>query len=476
MRVKTALLVLAALAFPAPAATAQITQPPQQISGPGSSAYPHAKFRVTQGGSGSDAWYVFEPTEPQPRSAPLTVISHGYYEFSGYSNLQALAEHTVRKGNVVIYTRWQTGIVDPCPGPYNIEPCITSEVNGIKGALAFLGNHGDHVQPQLNRTSYFGHSFGGIITANMLNRYKALGVPQPRVMFLDDPHDGGFTGAHEPALDHDLSGIPSTTLVECHSGASGIFAAPYTGAPGDPGELGQPRKDGSCNSVFPRLTSIPPRNKSLVLTSDDNHGTPALSSAHGVCAGPGFGNAVDAYDWGFCWKVWDALRSCAYSGTLCRYALGDTPQHRYIGTWSDGTPIIGLKIQDKAPIRSEPVPAREPSPAANRPPSASITQLTNRFVRGSATDDDAVLEVAVAVVRRTTAGCRQLTLNGRFVRLASCRQPTGFLSANGTTSWSLRLPTRLAKGTYRTVARVTDSDGEVRLAQRSFKVRTAGKR
>ena len=47
---------------------------------------------------------------------------------------------------------------------------------------------------------------------------------------------------------------------------------------------------------------------------------------------------ANAYDWEFCWKVWDALRSCAFTGSDCDLALGDTPQHRSNGTWSDGVP------------------------------------------------------------------------------------------------------------------------------------------
>ena len=101
-------------------------------------------------------------------------------------------------GNVVISTRWQTAIATPCPGPINIEPCMASEVNGIKGALAYLRAHKRRVQPDVHRTSYFGFSFGGIITANLANRYRQLGVPKPRAIFLDDPHDGGLTGATSP--------------------------------------------------------------------------------------------------------------------------------------------------------------------------------------------------------------------------------------------------------------------------------------
>ena len=62
-------------------------------------------------------------------------------------------------------------------------------------------------------------------------------------------------------------------------------------------------------------------------------------------------DGADAYDWNFCWKAWDGLRDCAYYGRNCRYALGNTRQHRSNGRWSDGVAITPLKIQDAAPIR-----------------------------------------------------------------------------------------------------------------------------
>jgi hypothetical protein len=317
-------------------AAAAVTQPPQPESGPGGSDYAHRGWRVSSGGGGADAWYVFEPAGPRPRRAPLAVVMHGYYAFSGYSNLYELIRHTVRKGNVVIYPRWQTGVATPCPGPFDIEPCMTAAVNGIRGALSYLRSRRGRVQPQRRKTSYFGFSFGGIITANLANRYRSLHLPKPRAIYLDDPHDGGQNGFDEPALDDSLTGIPSSVKLQCHSGADGIISEPT-------------QADSSCNTIFPRLGHIPARNKDLVLTHTDTHGEPGLSSNHGVCTAPK-GDA-DAYDWNFCWKVWDALRSCAYTGRACRYALGDTPRHRVNGRWSDGVPIMRLQIQDAAPIR-----------------------------------------------------------------------------------------------------------------------------
>jgi hypothetical protein len=312
-------------------------QPSQPKSGPGGSDYSHAGWRESSGGSGADAWFVFEPVFPRPARAPLTILMHGYYSFSGYDQMYELIRHTVRKGSIAIYPRWQTGVAEPCPGPFDIEPCMKSAVRGIRGALAYLrARPRGRVQPDLRRTSYLGFSFGGIITANLANRWRALHLPKPRAIFLDDPHDGGLNGFDEPAVDDSLAGIPRTVKLECHSGAEGVIGEPNTA-------------NGSCNSIFPKLWRIPAANKSLVMTRPDAHGTPALSSRHGVCASPK--GQADAYDWNFCWKVWDALRDCAYHRRNCRYALGNTLQHRSNGKWGDGVPVAPLRIQTKAPLR-----------------------------------------------------------------------------------------------------------------------------
>ena len=233
------------------AAEAAITQPPQPRSGPGGSDYSHDGVRVSSGGTGADAWYVFEPTRPRPARAPLAIMMHGYYEFAGYNQLYELIHHTVRKGSIVIYPRWQTDVAVPCPGPIDIEPCMSSAVSGINGALDYLRADSNRVQPQLGKASYFGFSFGGIITANLANRWRSLGLPKPRAVFLEDPHDGGLVGFDEPALDDSMAGIPKGVKLECHSSADGV--------------TGEPEKaNSSCNALFPMLGQIPNRNKDLV--------------------------------------------------------------------------------------------------------------------------------------------------------------------------------------------------------------------
>lgn len=456
----------AARAQAAVPAQATARQPAQPNRGPGGSASPFRGLRVIDGGRGYNAWEILLPAEPAPRTAPLVVVMHGYYEFSGYRINDAIARHTALTGNVVIYPRWQTGIATPCPGPYLIGPCITSAVTAIHAAIAFLHAHPHQVQPRLHQASYFGFSFGAIITADMTSRYKALGLPTPRAIWLDDPHDGGLTANNEPALYPSLAGIPALTKIVCHDGADGVISLTDS--------RGQSLADGGCNAVFPKLGQIPAASRSLVLTTTDTHGQPTLSSAHGVCAGtaatktaPAAG--VDAYDWAFCWRSFDALRACALSHVDCRYALGNTPQNSYIGTWSDRVPIIGLKVQSQPPIRALPAPARQPAPrrsTADVPPHATITPRavaspTERIVlTGTATGDNGIAFIEVAVIRRTHAGCTQMSASGAFSALSVCNQPTDVLFAAASTRWSLALPVHLRRGSYRILARPIDSFGQ----------------
>jgi pimeloyl-ACP methyl ester carboxylesterase len=213
---------------------------------------------------------------------------------------------------------------------------MQSAAAGIKGALAHLRADRRRVQPDTQRAIWFGHSFGGIVTANLANRYRALGLPRPRAVFLDDPHDGGLKDRTEGALDDSLAGIPRDTLFVCHSGAEGVLA--------DPGNA-----EASCNAVFAKLGRIPARDKSLVMTRPDHHGEPPLTSRHGVCtAAPG---RADAYDWNFCWRTFDALRAASVDGTDRASALGRSAKHTDLGAWSDGVAVVPLEVRRRPPLR-----------------------------------------------------------------------------------------------------------------------------
>jgi hypothetical protein len=55
-------------------------------------------------------------------------------------------------------------------------------------------------------------------------------------------------------------------------------------------------------------------------------------------------NALDYYG---TWKLFDALTDAAFNGKNREYALGNTPQQRFMGVWSDGVPVKELKVTNK---------------------------------------------------------------------------------------------------------------------------------
>ena len=324
----------------APRAQDAPTQPPQPKHGPGGSDYTHKGVRVSSGGTGADAWYAFEPIHPRPKKAPLAIVMHGYFEFSGYDadgrvhpphgeqgkhrHLPALADrHRDSVSGPVQHRalhrvggqRDQRSARVPALGS-EAGPAATSKDELLR-LLVRRDRHGEHA-----------------------NRYQALGLPKPQAIFLDDPHDGGLAqaGSTSRRSTTRLRGSRRATKFECHSGADGVLAEPGS------------ENSRAATRCFPKLTSIPAKNKDLVLTHTDDHGQPTLSSAHGVCAGGPVTGAPNAYDWNFCWKVWDALRSCATDGRTAATRSATTASIDRSVSWSDGVPVIPLKIQDAAPI------------------------------------------------------------------------------------------------------------------------------
>ncbi len=238
-------LTLALSSGASQAGVAPITQPPQPTSGPGGSDYAHADWRVSSGGEGADAWYVFEPAKPRVQKAPVAVIMHGYYEYSGYDSMYELIRHTVRQGSIVIYPRWQTGVAAPCPGPFNIEPCIDSAVAGIRGRARLspprVGTRPapPRAGPATSASPSAGSSPRTWRTAGSRSICRSRGRSSSRTRTT-----AASTAPGEPALDDSLGGIPSSTLVQCHSSADGVT-----------GEAG--KKGSSCNALYPKLDSVP---------------------------------------------------------------------------------------------------------------------------------------------------------------------------------------------------------------------------
>ena len=55
-------------------------------------------------------------------------------------------------------------------------------------------------------------------------------------------------------------------------------------------------------------------------------------------------NALDFYG---TWKLFDGLCDAAFYGKNREYALGNTPQQRNMGQWSDGVKVKELAVTDQ---------------------------------------------------------------------------------------------------------------------------------
>jgi hypothetical protein len=158
-------------------------------------------------------------------------------------------------------------------------------------------------------------------------------------------------------------------------------------------------RDYDAKRVYKEATRVPATNKDYVTLVSDSHGLPGLQASHraptafdmaydsgeGIGGGPGeiVGSGrgaesdnegsdragglptrridgprsgrrdrletmmVNALDFYGTWKLFDGLCDAAFYGKNREYALGNTPQQRFMGVWSDGVPVKELKVTDK---------------------------------------------------------------------------------------------------------------------------------
>jgi dienelactone hydrolase len=355
-------------------------QPAQPLTGPGGRDYRHAAVSKWTSGTGAQQYWVFEPDQPRPASAPVVVFLHGW----GLGNPRtsgAWIEHVVRRGHIVIYPVCQAGKLDD-PRQY-----VPNAVASLRDALAVLDRPG-HVKAQTDKVAFIGYSMGGLVAANLAACAGAEGLPHPRAMMIAQP------GRHALLPFEDLSKIPADTLLVCVLAESD----PIVG-------------EGDGRAIYRQTTSIPPANKALVMLMHDRHGEPPLLATHasplaldddydaakiapdplslrermsassptgeGLPPAPENGAAripdspeltpadlfppasqpasrpethhwwetpPDAMDYYGYWKLLDGLCDAAFKDKNREYALGDTPQQRFMGVWSDGVPVKELTV------------------------------------------------------------------------------------------------------------------------------------
>ena len=329
-----------------------VTPPAQPSSGPGGSQYSHASVTRNRYGKGGQEYWIYEPDSPKPRTAPVVVLLHGW---GGMNPLYygAWIDHLVKRGNIVIYPRYQAGLLTP------IKDFTPNTVAAVKDALARLQSEKGHVSPELNKFAAVGHSMGGLLAANLAALAVESKLPRVRAVMSVEP---GITESPINFALADLKKIPADTLLLALAGDQDSLV-----------------RDTDAKRIYYESTRVSAANKDFITLVSDTHGTPALLASHraptaldksydsgeGLSGAPAgtsdpIGDApqvkrrvrpetmmVNALDYYGTWKLFDALCDAAFTGRNREYALGNTPQQRFMGLWSDGAAVKELIVTDK---------------------------------------------------------------------------------------------------------------------------------
>lgn len=320
---------IAAGALPGP------PRPPEQpVHGPGGRAFVFEAVEATRVGGPPTGYWLFEPTslrldaaEVVPAQAlPVVVFLHGFTALDPDA-YRAWIDHIVRRGAIVVYPDYQTN--DPFAGDW--DRFLPNAIQGIRAALAEVGRDGG-ARPDTSRVAVVGHSLGGVLAAGYAAVAADEGLPVPSVLMPVQP--GGCAGCGRVADDRGAP-LPDLSFVSAETLATVVVGE-------DDAVVG----DDAARTIWGGLRGIPLERRDFVTLRSDHRGLPPLRATHFQPQTGRWGGQVDALDWFGTWKLLDLLMGCAFRGDACEAALGNTPEQRFMGVWSDGEPVAEATVTD----------------------------------------------------------------------------------------------------------------------------------
>ena len=323
----------------AAAETPVATPPSQPESGPGGKNYPHAKVEKNRFGTGGAEYWIFEPAAPRVEKAPLVVFMHGWSP----TKTQAYGpwiEPIVRRGNIVVFPRYQA---DMQTFPADFTP---NAIGAIQNAIRRLETEAGRTRPDLSRFALAGHSMGAMICANIAATASTNKLPVARAILCAQPGRTWGLPAFAVIPVDDRSAIPAESLLVT--------------LVGDKDEV---VRDVDAKRIHNEATKVPRANKNYLVMQSDAHGTKLAADHYAPCAldtryddekpteentaDPTSRFATNSLDYYGTWKIFDALCDAAFLGTNREFALGDTAQQKFMGKWSDGTPVAPMLVVEK---------------------------------------------------------------------------------------------------------------------------------
>ena len=337
-------LVLALVPAPAVLALVPPTAPEQSLSGPGGKAYAHQGVRLTRIGAYEDKFFLFEPTQPSRKTAPVVLFFHGWMH-THPDYYRAWIDHLVKHGNIVIFPCYQSSGE---PLAHYFANCVRS----IKEALVKLVD-GTHAEPDRDRFACIGHEGGGVLALNYAATARYFKLPVPKALSVLQPSMGPGGRISQGLEWYDLSKIPRDTLLQVIVGDDD-------------------RHNGHETAIeaFYGADVIDHHNKAYLTLITDLHGTPGLVADRWapLCplrpllmreidrrrlefirlyrepftAGGVRTQAVDTHDWNGFWRLFDTMCHTAFTGEGRNVSPESSHAFLALGHWSNGRPIRPL--------------------------------------------------------------------------------------------------------------------------------------
>ncbi len=305
-------------------------QPTQPEEGPGGASYLHSEVVQYDFAQSPDGFWLYEPASPRPDSANVIVFTHGYGGFNPVIYGKWI-KHLVRKGNIVIYPRYQKNVYSPKPKKFS-----TNVSQAIRDALVKMEN-GNFIKPIIRNFAMVGHSYGGVITADLAVNFENHNIPKPVAILLCSPGSGPFKGGLLDSYEAMPADLKMVVMVSEDDKIVG---------------------DKFGKKVFETATNVIERN--YIIQFRDNSTRPAHKAGHNESYSIDMDfdngkrnsttrralrrantNNVDYYGY---WKIFDALLECSRSNENCEYALGNTPEQKFLGLNSSNQPLIELEV------------------------------------------------------------------------------------------------------------------------------------
>lgn len=309
-------------------------QPLQPDSGYGGKNYEHNN--VIQLGfedyvSGKSS-YLYLPSDPELVSGPIIIFLHGYgaYNPAVYGRW---INHLVRKGNIVVFPRYQTDFTT------RPEEFTVNTVRITRNLIDTLLSNEEYPIPYLDKLMIIGHSYGGVIAANLAHNWDEYEIPKPAGILLACPGTNGFDSGRISSY----SNMDSSMNIICFMEKNDVVV-----------------DSAFSKEVFDSTITVSTKHKNLVIHHPDNYGYPEITSTHSEPCSPDLEydngernvtinlallSQTDANDFYNYWKLTDALIDYVVTGDGYTYAFGNTPEQRFMGLWSDNVPVRELEIR-----------------------------------------------------------------------------------------------------------------------------------